>query len=45
VRCDNTTTTPADIADGVINIVIGFAPVNPAEFVIISIRQMSNQSS
>jgi phage tail sheath protein FI len=45
VRCDNTTTTPADVANGVINIVIGFAPVNPAEFVIISIQQMSNRGS
>jgi uncharacterized protein len=45
VRCDNTTTTPADVANGIINIVIGFAPVNPAEFVTISIQQMSNQGS
>ncbi|HEV7409107.1 MAG TPA: phage tail sheath C-terminal domain-containing protein, partial [Bradyrhizobium sp.] len=45
VRCDSTTTTPADTANGVINIEIGFAPVRPAEFVIISIQQMSNQGS
>jgi hypothetical protein len=41
VRCDNSTTTPADIANGVINIAIGFAPISPAEFVVLYIQQMS----
>ena len=45
VRCDNTTTTPADIANGVINIAVGFAPINPAEFVVLYIQQMSAQNS
>jgi Bacteriophage tail sheath protein len=45
VRCDNNTTTQADIDRGIVNIVIGFAPVKPAEFVVISIQQMSNQDS
>jgi phage tail sheath protein FI len=45
VRCDNTTNTPADIESGVINIVIGFAAVSPAEFVIIRVRQNSAQTS
>ena len=40
VQCDSTTTTQADIENGIVNIVIGFAPVNPAEFVIIRIQQM-----
>jgi uncharacterized protein len=39
VKCDNTTTTPADIENGIVNIVIGFAPMNPAEFVMLTIQQ------
>ena len=41
VKCDATTTTQDDINNGIVNIVIGFAPLKPAEFVIISIRQMA----
>jgi hypothetical protein len=37
VDCDSTTTTFADIANGVVNIVIRFAPVRPAEFVTVEI--------
>jgi len=43
VRCDSTTTTQADINLGVVNIVVGFAPLKPAEFVIISIQQIAGQ--
>ena len=39
VKCDRETTTQADVAAGVVNVVIGFAPLKPAEFVIIRIRQ------
>jgi uncharacterized protein len=39
VKCDGETTTPADIAQGVVNIVVGFAPLNPAEFVVLKIHQ------
>jgi len=39
VTCDATTTTPTDIANGIVNIVIQIAPVMPAEFVAIQIRQ------
>jgi hypothetical protein len=39
VTCDNTTTTPADMANGVVNIVIGFAPIKPAEFVMLTLQQ------
>ena len=39
VKCDSTTTTPADIEKGVVNIVIGFAPIRPAEFVVLTIPQ------
>ena len=41
VRCDAETTTQADIDRGVVNIVIGFAPLKPAEFVILTIAQIA----
>jgi len=44
VRCDSTTMTQQDIDQGIVNIVVGFAPVQPAEFVIITIQQMAGQS-
>jgi phage tail sheath protein FI len=44
VRCDNTTTTQADIDQGIVNIVVGFAPLKPAEFVIVQIAQLAGQS-
>jgi phage tail sheath protein FI len=40
VQCDASTTTQDDINQGVVNIVIGFAPLKPAEFVVISLRQI-----
>jgi len=43
VRCDKETTTQTDINLGVVNILVGFAPLKPAEFVIIKIQQMSGQ--
>jgi uncharacterized protein len=39
VRCDQTTMTQNDLDNGRLNIVIGVAPVKPAEFVIINIGQ------
>lgn len=39
VRCDAGTTTQNDQTDGVVNILIGFAPLKPAEFVMLRIRQ------
>ncbi len=45
VQCDSATNTPADIANGIINIVIGFAAVSPAEFVIIRVQQNSAQKA
>jgi phage tail sheath protein FI len=41
VKCDNTTTTPVDVGNGIVNIVIGFALMKPAEFVILTIRQIT----
>jgi phage tail sheath protein FI len=43
VKCDSETTTQTDINLGVVNIVVGFAPLKPAEFVIIKIQQMAGQ--
>jgi phage tail sheath protein FI len=45
VQCDSQTTTQADIDNGIVNIIVGFAPLLPAEFVIISIAQLAGQSS
>jgi uncharacterized protein len=44
VNCNSTTTTPTDIAQGIVNIVIGVAPVDPAEFVILQIQQIAGQT-
>jgi phage tail sheath protein FI len=43
VKCSSETTTQADIDSGVVNIIVGFAPVKPAEFVILKIQQISDQ--
>ncbi|HLZ34038.1 MAG TPA: phage tail sheath C-terminal domain-containing protein [Nitrospira sp.] len=43
VKCDKETTTQTDINNGVVNIVVGFAPLKPAEFVIIQIQQIAGQ--
>lgn len=40
VRCDRTTMTQADIDSGTVNIDVGFAPLEPAEFVVIRLRQI-----
>ena len=40
--CD--TETQSDIDQGIVNIVIGFAPLKPAEFVVIRIGQMAQDS-
>jgi Bacteriophage tail sheath protein len=43
VKCDKETTTQTDINNGVVNILVGFAPLKPAEFVIIRIQQLAGQ--
>jgi uncharacterized protein len=43
VKCDRETTTQNDINKGIVNIVVGFAPLKPAEFVIIKLQQMAGQ--
>lgn len=44
VKCDATTTTQDDINNGIVNIIVAFAPLKPAEFVIIKIAQLAGQS-
>jgi uncharacterized protein len=41
VKCDGETTTQADRNLGIVNIEVGFAPLKPAEFVIIRIQQIA----
>jgi phage tail sheath protein FI len=43
VKCDKETTTQNDINLGIVNIMVGFAPLKPAEFVIIKLQQMAGQ--
>jgi phage tail sheath protein FI len=44
VKCDRETTTPTDQLLGIVNIEVGFAPLKPAEFVIIRIQQIAEQT-
>jgi phage tail sheath protein FI len=43
VKCDKETTTQNDIDHGIVNILVGFAPLKPAEFVVIQIQQLAGQ--
>jgi Bacteriophage tail sheath protein len=43
VKCDHETTTQNDINLGIVNILVGFAPLKPAEFVILKITQLAGQ--
>ena len=45
VKCDGETTTQGDIDAGTVNVVIGFAPLKPAEFVVVTISQKAGQAS
>jgi phage tail sheath protein FI len=44
VVCDATTTTQTDIDSGRVNILVAFAPLKPAEFVVIRIAQLAGQT-
>jgi hypothetical protein len=44
VRCDAQTTAPADIEKGVVNVVVGFAPLCPGEFVLFRLRQSAGKA-
>jgi uncharacterized protein len=43
VKCDKETTNQTDINSGIVNIVVGFAPLKPAEFVVIKLQQIAGQ--
>ncbi len=43
VKCDKETTTQNDINQGIVNIIVAFAPLKPAEFVVIQIQQITGQ--
>jgi hypothetical protein len=43
VKVDSETTTQNDINLGIVNVVVGFAPLKPAEFVVITLQQKAGQ--
>lgn len=45
VKCDADNNPQASIDQGIVNVLVGFAPLYPAEFVVIQIQQMAGQSS
>jgi phage tail sheath protein FI len=45
VKCDGETTTQDDINLGIVNVLVGFAPLKPAEFIVVKISQKAGQSS
>ena len=45
VKCDSTTTLPSDQAAGIVNVQVGFAPLYPAEFVVITVSQQTASKS
>lgn len=45
VKCDSQTTTEIDRINGVVNVLVGFAPLRPAEFVVVRLQQMTALAS
>ena len=45
VKCDSETTTQTDIDLGIVNVLVGFAPLKPAEFVVVKISQKAGESA
>lgn len=43
VKCDKETTTQNDINQGIVNIIVGYAPLKPAEFVILKFQQIAGE--
>ena len=43
IKCDKETTTQNNINSGIVNILVGFAPLKPAEFVVITFQQIAGQ--
>lgn len=44
VKCDAETTTQDDVNLSIVNIIVGFAPLKPGEFVVVAIRQLAGQT-
>ncbi|MFW2542767.1 phage tail sheath subtilisin-like domain-containing protein [Primorskyibacter sp. 2E107] len=44
VRCNAETTTQADIDVGVVNVLVGFSALKPAEFVVLTLQQIAGQA-
>jgi phage tail sheath protein FI len=44
VKCDSEINTQSEIDKGIVNILVGFAPLKPAEFVILQIQQLAGQT-
>jgi hypothetical protein len=44
VKCDREVNPQIDIDKGIVNIMVGFAPLKPAEFVIIQLQQIAGQA-
>ncbi len=45
VKCDAETTPEADQIAGIVNVWVGFAPLRPAEFVVVKMSQIVNQKA
>lgn len=43
VKVDAETTTQNDINLGIVNVIVGFAPLKPAEFVVVQLKQIAGQ--
>jgi phage tail sheath protein FI len=43
VKCDKETNPQNDVDRGIVNIIVGFAPLKPAEFVVIKLQQIAGQ--
>ena len=44
VQCDRSTTSVEEANRGIVNVVVGFCPLKPAEFVVIKISQLAGQT-
>jgi phage tail sheath protein FI len=45
VKCDAENNPQSSTAQGIVNVLVGFAPLYPAEFVVIQIQQMAGQAA
>ena len=45
VKCDAETTPPGDQDRGIVNVIVGFRPLKPAEFVILQFQQITRAAA